>query len=205
MKPLVILLVTTAVGLLGFSLFSADDETDPSSTSTVSPPIRKPPPPTSTLHDSLKIFRSAFWRSPVAGDVILNAERREWSDADGLNKWQWFIALHPSPELLNYVREANSFGLRKSVSLAPVLNAPGWFATDRADVEVLRSSGANLQFIFNRADNTLYATNSGKGFTRGAPPRARAVSPPMPRVGRLPPTPPPNRTKVSSRTGDDHR
>jgi len=164
------------------------------------------PPPTSTKTDQLAIFRSAFWRSPAAGDEILNAERREWSDADGLDRWQWFIALRPSPELVKYVRDDNAFGLSATGTPAPIDGAPAWFAFNPASVEVLRSSRANLQCIFSNSDDMLSATSSGNGFTRGAAPRSQPVPPPPPlHSGRLPLTPPPNLANPSGRAADRPR
>ena len=50
-------------------------------------------PPTTTISDATEVFQKAFWKRPTAADKILNAERREWADADGVKRWQWFIAV----------------------------------------------------------------------------------------------------------------
>lgn len=83
------------------------------------------------------------------------------------------------------MREDNAFGLTWIDSPSPIDEAPPWFAVNPADVEVLRSSSANLQFIVSNSDNTLYATSSGNGFTRGAPQRSRPVPQRSARTGRL--------------------
>lgn len=208
MKTSVLIAMIAAAGLLGYALVARGPRTDPApeaSALPASPPVRKSPPPTSTLTDGLEIFRKAFWRSPAAGDEVLNAERREWADSGGLSRWQWFIAVRPSPELLKYLREENAFGLAPSGSPSPIDDPPSWFAFNPAEVEVLRSPTANLQFIFRKEDNALYATNSGSGFARGAPPQSRPAPPPSSRPGRLPPTRPPRLTGATSRNPERDR
>jgi hypothetical protein len=194
MKPLPTFPILAAVALVGYLLITSDDRNDQIGEAAAAGDPTRPasPPPTATLTDQLKIFRSAFWRSPVAGDEILHAERREWSDQNGLDKWQWFLALRPSPELVKYVRDDNAFGLSETTTPAPVEGAPAWFAFDPDAVEVLRSSSSNLQFIFSGPDNTLYATSDGSAFQRGAAERSRPSPPAISSTGRLPLTPPPD-------------
>ena len=78
-------------------------------------------PPTLTVTDAGKIFERAFWRHPMPDDQILNAERREWSDEDGLQRWQWFLVVRASADLMKYLRDENAFGLVPS-SAAPVVS-----------------------------------------------------------------------------------
>ena len=49
-----------------------------------------------------EVFKRAFWRRPSAEDRILQAERHEWHDAEGVSRWQWFLIVDPSPALLQY-------------------------------------------------------------------------------------------------------
>jgi len=150
-------------------------------------------PPTTTLTDSTEIFQKAFWKRPGANDKILHAERREWADADGVKKWQWFIAVEPSPELVKYLREDNAFGLTAAPAPQAVAHAPEWFTFDPKDMDVLQAPRGGLCLLFSKTQGRLYATDLGGGFKPGAPeptkapPTTQAVS-----TGRLPPTPPPN-------------
>ena len=50
--------------------------------------------PTDTVTDSEEIFKRAFWRRPGNDDHIQHAERHEWRDAAGLERWQWFLECH---------------------------------------------------------------------------------------------------------------
>jgi hypothetical protein len=143
-------------------------------------------------NDPVKIFQKAFWASPTSEDTILHAERREWSDADGVLKWEWFLVVEPSPGLLKRLRDDNAFGLVPAASAAAPGNAPDWFRFDAAEVSVLKSPQAKLQLIFSKNNHTLYATDSGLGFRRGAPEPAKAKPPQAPAPGRLPVTSPPH-------------
>lgn len=132
-----------------------------------------------------EIFRRAFWRQPTRTDAILRAERREWIDAasaPAVSRWQWFIALHPSPELLHDLRNPETFGL---AVVAPGASArawahatsaplPAWFpASTDGSFEILQSPSAGLSLLYRVRDNTLYATDQGGGFAPAAPPIAR--------------------------------
>ena len=147
-------------------------------------------PPTQTVTDGEEIFKKAFWRQPAMGDEILQAERHEWSDAGGLLRWQWFLVVKASPELIKYLRDDNAFGLVPASSPSAIPEAPAWFRFDPEKVMRLQSPQSALQLIFSTHDSTIHATASGRGFTRGAPeppPAAQGA----PRPGRLPTTPPP--------------
>lgn len=145
--------------------------------------------------NATEVFKKAFWRAPSAGDEILHADRREWSDAEGVTKWQWFIAVKPSPELLKYLRDDNAFGLTPAESAQLPEDKPAWFVFDTSEVSVLSSPRGRMQLIFQQRENTLYATDAGGGLQRGAPepasptPSAPARATPVP--GRLPNSPPP--------------
>ena len=57
-----------------------------------------------SISDPLTVFQKAFWRRPEDEDLMLHAERREWSTkADVVRHWQWFIACRPGPEMLDWL------------------------------------------------------------------------------------------------------
>ena len=149
--------------------------------------------PTKIENDPVKIFQRAFWASPTREDKILHAERREWSGADGLKKWEWFLVVEPSPALLKRLRDDNAFGLIPAASAAATANAPDWFRFDGDEVSILKSPQAKLQLIFSKDNCTLYATDSGLGFRPGAPEQIPKTPPSSSALssGRLPITPPP--------------
>lgn len=152
-------------------------------------------PPTRTVSDGPAIFKKAFWRDPSAADQIVNAERREWSDAEGVTRWQWFIEVNASPDLLKHLREDNPFGLRRTSATPLPEGLPPWFSYAPEEVEVLKSATGGLQMIFSKQNSRLLATSSGNGFQRGAPAPASTrstVTRQEPVPGRLPTTPPPN-------------
>ena len=148
--------------------------------------------PTDTLTNSEEIFNRAFWRRPGNDDHIQHAERHEWRDAAGLERWQWFLVVSASPELIKYLREDNAFGLVPSSSVSANPEAPDWFVFKPEEFSIFRSPQSGLQLMFSKADNTLYATDSGRGFTKGAPEPVKQAAPlSAPAPGRLPTTPPP--------------
>jgi hypothetical protein len=149
-------------------------------------------PPTKVENEPVKIFQRAFWASPTGDDRILHAERREWSNAEGTQKWQWFLVVKPSPTLIKRLRDDNAFGLTAAPSAADIANAPQWFAFDASESVVMKSPVSNMQLIFSKDGKSLHATDSGLGFRPGAPEPAKPAPPPSaPAPGRLPMTPPP--------------
>jgi hypothetical protein len=155
------------------------------------PPIPwKGAPPDRTEVDPVKIFERAFWRRPTGEDQIIHAERHEWLDAGGVTKWQWFIEVKASAELLKYLRDDNAFGLIRGQSASLPDARPHWFNFKSGEATVMKSPQANLQLIFRSNDNVLFATDSGAGFRRGAPENTK-TTPVAPVPGRLPTTPPP--------------
>jgi hypothetical protein len=71
-----------------------------------------------------------------------------------------------------------------------VSEAPNWFRFKPEDFTVMRASHGGMRLMFSKSDNTLYATDSGRGFTKGAPeplPTAQGAQTP----GRIPSSPPP--------------
>ena len=154
------------------------------------PIVWKGAPPTLTLNDAEEIFKKAFWRRPSPTDQIQHAERHEWRDADGLVRWQWFLVVSASPELIKYLRDDNAFGLVPASTVPVISEAPAWFRFKPEDLTVLQASNAGIRLMFSKSDNTIYATDSGRGFTKGAPalpPATQGAQTP----GRIPSSPPP--------------
>lgn len=137
-----------------------------------------PPSPLLTANpDAPEIFRRAFWRRPGAQDRIIHAERRETHSSSSarssalakVERWQWFLAVHPSTELLAALRDPNTFGLAPVTTPRPwpdEPSPPGWFpaADSLAGFEILQATDGGLTVLFRASDNLLYATDSGKGF-----------------------------------------
>jgi hypothetical protein len=163
------------------------------------PPVEQPSleapkvdPPTKVESDPVKVFQRAFWASPTDDDEILHAERREWSDTQGVRKWQWFLVVEPSAALLKRLRDDNAFGLAPASSAADIADAPKWFAFDAKESVVMKSPSSEMQLIFSKGGKVLHATDSGLGFRPGAPEPAKQAPPSSaPTPGRLPSTPPP--------------
>ena len=150
-------------------------------------------PPTKTLTDGPALFRRAFWKKATDADKILHAERREWGEGEGLKKWQWFLVVEPSAELLKYLRDPNTYGLSPAPDLAAVEGTPDWFTFNAADFETMRVSTGNMRISFHRTKPLIYANDFGSGFTAGA--KEAAAKPALPAApelaGRLPLTSPP--------------
>lgn len=188
------LLLVFLLLLLGIAWIYLRPPPPPPAISTVVAPPTEPDGPTRTVSDHTDVFRRAFWKRPGAADKILHAERREWLDGNGIKKWEWFLAVEPSPELVQYLREDNAFGLRVDASVPGIDNPPGWFAFPPADVDTMRSQRGNMRLHFHKARPLLYAANFGTGFTPGAPAAVSqpvAPSGPASGAGRLPNTSPP--------------
>lgn len=146
--------------------------------------------PTKTVTDSAEIFKRAFWRRPGNEDQILHAERHEWSDAEGLLRWQWFLVVKASPELIKDLRDDNAFGLVSASSVSSNPEAPDWFVFKPDEFSIFQSPQSGMKLMFSKTDNTLYATDSGRGFTKGAPESDKPIQQ-APTLGRLPTTLPP--------------
>lgn len=193
MKAFVSAAVIVMAAALGLFLISRDHGAHDSHQSPASHPSRPAEPPTATLTDASEVFQKAFWKRPTAGDQILHAERREWADSDGVQRWQWFIAVKPSAELVKHLRDDNAFNLVPATSSTRSPDAPDWFRFVPAEVTILHAPGGNMRLAFSKQDNLLYATDSGGGFQPGAPAPVKPLqSQQATSTGRLPTTPPPN-------------
>jgi|GEM_PF-850397 len=191
-----LLIITALLGLVGGGVewwLGGGAAPAPAPTPAADAIVWQAGPPTSVSCDAGEIFTQAIWRPPGPGDKILHAARHEWSDAEGINRWQWFLIVEASPDLITYLREDNAFGLIPG-SAGPVHEAPAWFAFKPEEVSVLKSPIGGMRLMFAKDAATLYATSSGLGFTKGAPEPAAVQSPPLsaPAPGRIPSTPPPN-------------
>lgn len=195
MKALVIIGLAVVLGALGYYGISRGHKTDKPHNSHNSHPSHKshpPDPPSTTLTNFTEVFQKAFWKRPTAEDKILHAERREWSDADGVRKWQWFIAVQPSPELVKHLIEANAFNLVSGKALPDIHGAPDWFVAPSGKFEVFSAPSGSMCVLFNRTENHLYATDTGGGFHPGAPEAVAPAPQPSAPTGRLPGGAPPN-------------
>jgi hypothetical protein len=146
-------------------------------------------PPTRILTDAAEIFKTAFWKRPSSGDKIIHAERREWEDAEGIQKWEWFIEVNPSPELVTHLKTNNAFGLRKNVPIGDIQHPPDWFSVDPQHFEIIGSG--NMRLCFSPDNSLLYATDAGGGFRAGRPEAEKPVPGKLSPSGRLPLTSPP--------------
>lgn len=122
--------------------------------------------------DAKEVFRRAFWREPAAEDRILHAERREWvSGRDGVRRWQWFLAVEPSAALSAWLRESNPFNVAQveHATFQRADSSPAWFpaAPRLARCQIQQTAHQGMTFIFDTAENVLYATDTGHGFATG--------------------------------------
>ncbi len=191
-----ILSIRALLGLIGLVALSSAGcrraESDRYVEKSEEPEVLPESPPLNVTSDPVKIFQKAFWRSPAADDEILHGERREWLGPDGLEKWQWFLVVKPSPGLVKYLRDDNAFGLVTADAMPEIVDPPAWFAFKTPEVRRMKAPTANLMFIFSKSGNLLYATDSGGGFRPGLPEPGKAVREGPTSSGRLPATPPPN-------------
>jgi hypothetical protein len=58
----------------------------------------------------------------------------------------------------------------------------------------MHAPGGGMTLIFRKSNDRLYATDSGRGFSAGAPEPVKSTVRSA-NAGRLPPTPPPNPLK----------
>lgn len=188
----VFMMIGAGIGLAGLIYFAASRSRTPAP-SQAQPVVAKPASPAALKMDPAEIFKKAFWKHPNANDKILHAERREWSGDEGVKKWQWFLVVEPSPELVKYLREDNTFGLVPSPTVPSFEEAPEWFVLRSGEVDGLRAPNGNMRLFFNKNQRLLHATSNGTGFRPGAiePVKPAIPSPRIP-AGRLPNHPPPN-------------
>ena len=105
--------------------------------------------PTNTVTDSEEIFKRAFWRRPGKDDEILHAERHEWRDGDGLQRWQWFLVVKASPQLIKDLRDDNAFGLVPGAAGSLNPEAPSWFVFKPDEFSIFQSPHAGMRLMFS--------------------------------------------------------
>jgi hypothetical protein len=117
-----------------------------------------------TLYDPVKVFQKAFWRRPVSEDLILHAERREWSTAaDGVRQWRWFLAVKPGPALRDWLA-GNPFFLTASRAPDDPAAPPSWFPKASEEFTIQQKAGGRLTLMWSADRQSLYATDCGNGF-----------------------------------------
>ncbi len=124
-----------------------------------------------TSSNAAAVFQKAFWRRPAPDDKIIHAERREWtSPADGVRKWQWFIAFQPGIQTREWIA-SNPFGLMPvppGFSLTSLEHRPAWFPAEAAGHEVRQNREGHLIWMQSPDRAMLHATDSGFGFAAPA-------------------------------------
>ena len=116
------------------------------------------------------VFGRALWRRPQPDDVIKNAERRDWSDAEGVTRWDWFLEVQPGPALQEWL-DTNPFSLHKSEAPQPVIPPaeaprPEWFPKDAAAFDVFVSSSSSFLILREPVTRKVYLSDSGGGLAR---------------------------------------
>ena len=117
-----------------------------------------------TNTDPTLVFQKAFWRRPSSDDKILHAERREWSSADGVQKWQWFISVRPGPQLLEWLK-SNPFSLTSTESPPSPKQAPAWFPQKTGNFQTQQNTEGRFILMLSSDQKQLFATDSGEGFS----------------------------------------
>ncbi len=193
MKPWNLLIAAVVVAGGGFAVWRFMPAKPPLPVAVTVAADPGPAPDVKTV-DPVAVFQRAFWKRPSAADKILNAERREWQDEGSVSRWQWFLEVEPSPEIVRYLRDENAFLLTPAKTASLPANAPAWFIKDTAGARILTAPRGGMQLIFTAGDAKLYATDSGGGFRSGTPEKAPALAGDNGK-GRLPSSPPPPRAK----------
>ena len=117
-----------------------------------------------TITDPVLVFQKAFRRRPARDDLILHAERREWStSAEGAKQWRWFLAVKPGPALRDWLA-SNPLSLARTVVPDHPAMAPGWFPKVSEEFILQQKSDGHLAFTWSADRLSLYASDSGHGF-----------------------------------------
>ncbi len=171
-RSLVVITSALALGLGLWWLISSGDRGDtPLATTVPAPP---PPPPGNTEEQATTafppelVFSRAFWRRPDPADQIRHAERREWSDPDGVTRWQFFLAVDPGPALSQWLA-TNPFSLVTVTTLErDIPDPPEWFPNPgtATGATLQQSASGNLVVITTSGGGTVFVTDHGRGFSR---------------------------------------
>ena len=114
--------------------------------------------------DNSEVFRRAFWRHPSASDKIIQAERREWSDESGVQRWDWSIAVDASEAFMSYLLEKNPFQLKAAQKVQSFSEVPTWFPETSKLFQMYQSRDGKMIVLFNPKTQRLYAKSNGYGF-----------------------------------------
>ena len=158
---------------------------------------RPAPTPETTPGETLEksfppelVFRRAFWRRPTPEDRILHAARREWSDTQGVTRWQAFLAVEPGLALRDWLA-TNPFSLATVPALSSEIpNPPEWFPKNFEGLTIQQSPIGNMVILTAPGGSPVYFTDHGKGFARTAETPV-PVPPATAPANRLPNSPPP--------------
>lgn len=171
-RSLVVITGALALGLgLWWVISSGDRRDTPLATGVPVPP---PPPPgnaeeqATTAFPPELVFSRAFWRRPDPADQIRHAERREWSDPDGVTRWQFFLAVDPGPALSQWLA-TNPFSLVTVTTVErDIPDPPEWFPTPgtATGATLQQSASGNLVVITTSGGGTVFVTDHGRGFSR---------------------------------------
>lgn len=188
-RSLVVITGALALGLGLWWVISSSDrgDTPHATTGPATPVPARPAPPlpgkeeeqATTAFPPELVFSRAFWRRPDPADQIRHAERREWSDPEGVTRWQFFLAVDPGPALSQWLA-TNPFSLVTVTTVErDIPDPPEWFpAPGTATGATLQQSvSGNLVVITPSGSGTVFVTDHGRGFSR-------PVSAPAPGEGR---------------------
>ena len=122
-----------------------------------------------SIEDPKIVFKKAFWRHPGEEDQILHAERREWSTADGVGRWQWFIEVRPGAAMKEWLA-TNPFGLAPTKGSVEISGggAPPWFSIFGPGREIFQKQGGGFTLFYSTDGTRVFAMDSGYGFTQAA-------------------------------------
>jgi hypothetical protein len=183
--------IVSTTALLGALLSSCERQEVQADQSSPTDHPHQTDPPTTVEKDPTEIFQKAFWKRPTADDKIHHAERREWSDSEGVQRWQWFIVVEPSAALLKHLREDNAFSLTPAASFLTTAEAPPWFKLSPGEFELLHDPHGNMRLYFSKSRPLLLATDSGGGFYPAVTPTEKPVPTGQQPTGRIPLSPAP--------------
>lgn len=138
------------------------------------------------------IFRLAFWRPPTPEDRILHADRREWSDAQGVTRWEAFLAVEPGPALHEWLA-TNPFSLATVPSMVrDIPKPPAWFPKKTAGFTIQQALHGHMVLLTAPGGSPVYLADHGKGFARVSETPVPATPAPTPTpANRLPNARPP--------------
>ena len=144
--------------------------------------------------DAAEIFKKAFWKRPSEGDRIIHADRREWSDDNGIARWEWFVAVDPSPTFTKHLIETNPFRLSVLSTPSPTpQTAPEWYPRNTESFELRVGPRKDMAILIDGHSGRLFATGRGHGFARSvAAPSTSRPAIAVTTSGRLPTSSPPN-------------